>query len=211
MVTSFAENLRTWRIRSTSSGVVIEPSTIDTSYGPSTVARVASRKYAISTPSGERAAARPRSRACESWQPSHDANFQTASFGLRSDRHQSSRTPNAAFRLRPAENRAVAAYERRTPLAVAAVADAQRMLRSIESAMRLAAQTPRVEQGLDREAHHHLGTADHRHARVAGSNSARAISAGTTPTLPRHPAPAASTVSPTSSSRARAIARAPSA
>ena len=44
IVTSRRDMLRTLCMRSRSSGVVIEPSTSERSYGPSTVARLASRK-----------------------------------------------------------------------------------------------------------------------------------------------------------------------
>ena len=44
IVTSRRDLARTSLIRSASSGVVIEPSTSERSYGPSTVPRVASRK-----------------------------------------------------------------------------------------------------------------------------------------------------------------------
>jgi hypothetical protein len=73
---------RTSWIRASSCGVVTEPSTSETSYGPFAIALEASGKYAMST-----AFAMLRSSSSQSkmlnWHPSHEANFQTASFGLR--------------------------------------------------------------------------------------------------------------------------------
>ena len=67
-------------MRSSSSGVVIDPSTSETSYGPSTTARVASGKYAMCTsPARGMSSSSQLSRV--SWHPSHEANFHTASFG----------------------------------------------------------------------------------------------------------------------------------
>ena len=74
-----------WRriswIRSASCGVVIEPSTSERSYGPSTTALVASRKSEMSIWPVIASSSSSRSSSV-SWQPSHDANFQTASVGF---------------------------------------------------------------------------------------------------------------------------------
>src|SRR3990172_11830599 len=81
IVTRSFDAVRISRIRSASFAVVIEPSTRDKSYGPWTTVREASRKSAITS----RAATASRSSSQLSrvnWQPSQDANFQTASLGL---------------------------------------------------------------------------------------------------------------------------------
>src|SRR6516165_2559002 len=70
-------------MRSASWGVVIDPSTRDRSYGPLTTARDASGKCAISTSPATASNSSSQSNRLN-WQPSQDANFQTASFGLRS-------------------------------------------------------------------------------------------------------------------------------
>src|SRR6516225_259536 len=68
-------------MRSSSCGVVIEPSTNERSYGPFTTAREASAKLATSTsPAMVSKSSSQSSRV--NWQPSHDANFHTASLGL---------------------------------------------------------------------------------------------------------------------------------
>ena len=80
IVTSAFETRRTSWIRSASCGVVIEPSTMERSYGPSTSALDASRKEAISTSPAIASSSSSQSSSV-SWQPSQEANFQTASFG----------------------------------------------------------------------------------------------------------------------------------
>src|SRR5260370_27456339 len=68
-------------MRSASWGVVIEPSTRERSYGPRTVAREASGKWAISiSPATVSNSSSQSSRL--NWQPSQEANFQTASVGF---------------------------------------------------------------------------------------------------------------------------------
>ena len=82
MVTSARERRRTSWMRSASCGVVIEPSTSDRSYGPATIAprRLGEIGDLDRAGDGEQLVL-----AIEqlSWQPSQEANFQTASFGLR--------------------------------------------------------------------------------------------------------------------------------
>src|ERR1043166_684546 len=80
VIRNFEERRTCW-IRSASWGVVIEPSTSDTSYGPLTTARDASGKLAISIAPATASNSSSQSRRLN-WQPSHDANFQTASFGF---------------------------------------------------------------------------------------------------------------------------------
>ncbi len=70
-------------IRRASAGVVIEPSTSETSYGPETVARDISVKCAMWTASAKLKSSSSQSSKL-SWQPSQDANFHTASVGRRS-------------------------------------------------------------------------------------------------------------------------------
>src|SRR6516225_5114498 len=68
-------------MRSSSCGVVIEPSTSERSYGPFTTAREASTKLAMSICPAT--ASRSSSQSSnDNWQPSQDANFHTASLGL---------------------------------------------------------------------------------------------------------------------------------
>ena len=80
IVTSRRELSRIRLIRRASAGVVIEPSTNETSYGPVTSARDISVKCAMWT-----APARLNSSSSQSsklsWQPSQDANFHTARVG----------------------------------------------------------------------------------------------------------------------------------
>src|SRR5271166_2069378 len=68
-------------MRSASWGVVMEPSTSERSYGPLTTAREASGKLAISTASATASSSSSQSSRLN-WQPSHEENFHTASFGL---------------------------------------------------------------------------------------------------------------------------------
>src|SRR5689334_11531153 len=81
IVTRTWEAARTAWMRSASAGVVIEPSTSDTSYGPWTEALDASRKYETSTRSAMSSSSSSQLSSV-SWQPSHEANFHTASEGL---------------------------------------------------------------------------------------------------------------------------------
>ena len=68
-------------MRSASWAVVIDPSTIEMSYGRvgiSTIALLASTKWAISTRSANISSSSSQSSRL-SWQPSQEANFHTAS------------------------------------------------------------------------------------------------------------------------------------
>src|SRR5215471_4606603 len=59
----------------------MDPSTSDKSYGPFTIARDASAKFAISiSPTSASSSSSQSSKL--SWQPSQEANFHTASFGF---------------------------------------------------------------------------------------------------------------------------------
>jgi hypothetical protein len=80
MVTSTFDCSRTCRMRCASPDVVIEPSTSDTSYGPGRTVLDASRKCEIRTALATAASSSSQSSRV-SWQPSHEANFQTASVG----------------------------------------------------------------------------------------------------------------------------------
>src|SRR5918911_4305296 len=82
IVTRYFEARRTSRILSLSCGVVIDPSTNDISYGPCTIALEASGKFAISTSPATARISSSQSRNVN-WQPSQEANFHTAIFGLR--------------------------------------------------------------------------------------------------------------------------------
>src|SRR6266566_400490 len=81
IVTRYLEARRTWWIRSSSCGVVIDPSTSERSYGPFTTARDASGKLAISISPATASNSSSQSSKL-SWQPSQEANFQTARFGF---------------------------------------------------------------------------------------------------------------------------------
>src|SRR6516164_10231472 len=109
-------------MRSSSCGVVIEPSTNERSYGPFTTAREASAKLAISILPAMASKSFSQSSSV-SWQPSHEANFHTASFGL--GFASISQLPDAQPILDAivAENRAVFADELRAELAVPAKTD----------------------------------------------------------------------------------------
>src|SRR5262245_34591845 len=122
IVTRNREARRTCWIRSSSCGVVTEPSTSERSYGPSTIARDASGKYAISiSPATASNSSSQSSRL--SWQPSQEENFQTASVGfcLRAMLHLlcSQQTLDSAVW----KDRAVLADKIRSVLAVAAHAN----------------------------------------------------------------------------------------
>jgi hypothetical protein len=97
MVTSRPDWRRMSTMRSASWAVVIEPSTSDTSYGPSTIVDVASGKYEMATRSATASSSSSQSSRL-SWQPSHDANFHTARVGRRSSTvpPQRSRTRRAS-------------------------------------------------------------------------------------------------------------------
>src|SRR3990172_11346180 len=118
IVTRSFDAVRIARMRSASFAVVIEPSTRERSYGPLTSAREASRKSAITS----RAATASKSSSQFSrvnWQPSQDANFQTASLGLgaaMSDVLVLEPSADAVV----AKDRAVLAHELGSELAVAA-------------------------------------------------------------------------------------------
>src|SRR6266702_4151273 len=109
-------------MRSASCGVVMEPSTSERSYGPLTTAREASRKLAISSSSATASSSSSQSSRLN-WQPSQEANFHTASRGLRF--RGISHLAGSQKRLDPvvAEHWTVAAHESGAELAVAAEAD----------------------------------------------------------------------------------------
>src|SRR5512135_1017323 len=106
-------------MRSASCGVVIDPSTSDTSYGPLATAREASGKFAISIAPAIASSSRSQSSRV-SWHPSHEANFHTASFGLRW--RFTSYLPRGQQPLDPVEpeHRAILADELRPALAMPA-------------------------------------------------------------------------------------------
>ena len=74
IVTSSREARRTRAIRSTSCGVVIEPSTSDRSYGPRIRYLDASGKWAISTAAATLSSSSSQSSRL-SWQPSQELNL----------------------------------------------------------------------------------------------------------------------------------------
>src|SRR5690606_5110315 len=81
MLTSLRDSRRTSRMRSATWGVVMEPSTSETSYGPLRDGVVASAKRSMRTASASASSSSSRF-STESWHPSQEANFQTASVGL---------------------------------------------------------------------------------------------------------------------------------
>src|SRR5215469_12039717 len=117
MVTRYFEARRTCWIRSLSCGVVMDPSTSERSYGPFTFARDASRKLAISTSPATASNSSSQSSRLN-WQPSQEANFQTASLGLcgTSDLPQ----PEEGFYAVVSKHGPVLADEAGTKLAMAA-------------------------------------------------------------------------------------------
>src|SRR5512143_2464097 len=158
IVTRKRDCLRTCWMRSASCEVVIEPSTSVTSYGPFTTSREASRKFAISTSPTTARSSSSQSRS-DSWQPSHEANLNTASFG-----RATSHLPHAEEVPDPvvAEDRAVLAHEERAELAVPAHAD-----RALHVALHrdedVRVGHAALLQPERRVADHHLGPADERH------------------------------------------------
>src|SRR5215475_6467064 len=146
-------------MRSASLGVVIEPSTSDRSYGPLTTARDASTKYAISISSATVSSSSSQSSRLN-WQPSHEANFQTASFlRLRAI----SNLPFAQPRPDAVESkdRPVLANESRAEQAVPAKSDRafHIALHRNENALFADSPLPKFDYC---ESHHHLRAADHR-------------------------------------------------
>ena len=129
--------------------------------GPWHHRRASPRGNRRSRPRRRRPAARPRSRAGVSWQPSQEANFQTASLGLRPARHrQISRMLKRRREPVVGEHRPVLADEGRAELAVAAEADGAfhvALHREVDRAR--PARPPSCKRG-DREAHHDLRAAD---------------------------------------------------
>ena len=198
-MTSFRDERRTSWIRSASCGVVTEPSTSDRSYGPSTVALLASRKYAISISPASASSSSSQSSS-DSWQPSQEANFQTASVGLRVSVGHSSRTPIRSADLVVAIDRAVAADQRRAELAVAAVAEPAAHVALHRDVDPLGA--ARRARASARAAKCIMISGPQTNATVeSGSKRAPPISFGTTPTLPRQPPSAVSTVTSTCRSK----------
>src|SRR5215472_3600864 len=82
IVTRKPDAARTSRMRSASALVVIDPSTSDTSYGPGSTVLDASVNDAMCTDSVI-ASSSSSQFSSVSWQPSQEANFQTARLGLR--------------------------------------------------------------------------------------------------------------------------------
>src|SRR6516164_4261417 len=122
IVTRYLDARRIRWMRSSSCGVVMEPSTSERSYGPFTIHREASAKFATSTLSAIASSSSSQSSNVN-WQPSHDANFHTASLGL--GLGSISQLPNSQPMLDAvvAKNRAVLADELRAKLAVPAKTD----------------------------------------------------------------------------------------
>jgi len=81
IATSTRDSARIRRIRSASAGVVIDPSTSATSYGPGWTALDASRKWAIRIRPASVSSSSSQSSTV-SWQPSHEASLKTASVGV---------------------------------------------------------------------------------------------------------------------------------
>src|SRR3990172_6731127 len=161
IVTRSFDAVRISRMRSASFAVVIEPSTRERSYGPLTTVRDASRKSAITN----RATTASKSSSQFSrvnWQPSHDASFQTASFGLgaaMSDVRVLEPSADAVV----AKDRAVLADELGSELAVAAEPD--RALHVALHREKDAVGGHSVgEQAAHRVPHHDLRAAHHHHA-----------------------------------------------
>src|SRR6516225_3376242 len=109
-------------MRSASCGVVMEPSTSESWYGPFITAREASTKLAISTSPAMVSSSSSQSSSVN-WQPSQDANFQMASLGLGLPVISKLPDPQPTFNAVIAKNRAVFADELRAELAVATKAD----------------------------------------------------------------------------------------
>src|SRR5208282_3453976 len=158
IVTRCFDCCRTLRMRCASCAVVIDPSTSDRSYGPSSMALEASGKLATCTASASVSSSSSQSSK-DSWQPSHEANFHTASLG--SLRSPMSDLPHGEDLgdLVQAHHWPVLADEGGSELTMAAQTDGAlhvALHRQIDSVSRNAG----VAQGACREAHHHLWSAD---------------------------------------------------
>src|ERR1035441_5040685 len=160
IVTRCLDCRRTLRMRSASCAVVIDPSTSDRSYGPSSIALEASGKLAICT-----AAASVRSSSSQSskdsWQPSHEANFHTASRGrLRSLMSDLPHGEDLGD-LVEAHHRTVLADEGGSELAVTTQTDGAFHV-ALHRKIDPVGQNARLAQRVHRESHHHFRSADQR-------------------------------------------------
>ena len=81
IVTRQRESSRTSLTRCASSGVAMEPSTREMSYGPGMISRDASGKFAILTDPAMASSSLSQFSSV-SWQPSQEENFHTARVGL---------------------------------------------------------------------------------------------------------------------------------
>src|SRR5262245_20899273 len=161
MVTRYLEARRTCWIRSWSWGVVMDPSTSERSYGPLTTARDASRKLAISTSPATASSSSSQSSRL-SWQPSQEANFQTASFGLCLRAISYLPLGEQAVHATVLEHGAILADEVWPVLAVPTEADGTfhvALHRDVHMICRYAT----LLELLHREAHHDLGPTDQRY------------------------------------------------
>src|SRR5262245_7916260 len=144
-------------MRSTSCGVLIEPSTSDRSYGPLATAREASTKLQISiSPATASSSSSQSSRL--NWQPSHDANFPTPSFVFLClsilQLTDSKPVRDAVI----AEDRAIFADELRAELTVAAKADGTLHV-AFHRQENVFGKHSALLQLKYRVSHHHLGAA----------------------------------------------------
>ena len=155
IVTRNRDAARTRWIRSASCGVPIEPSTSDRSYGPSITSREASGKEAMSIAPATSSSSSSQFKS-ESWQPSQEANFHTASVGLRAATHHTSRVENHGA-IAGYGNTGPSRHTRKGPnWQCPHIATAHCMLRSIDKKTRSAG-TPACVQRVEREPHHDLG------------------------------------------------------
>src|ERR1022692_1685013 len=165
------DSRRTLRMRSASCAVVIDPSTNERSYGPSSTALDASGKLAIWMASASAKSSSSQS-SNESWHPSHDANFQTASRGrfrsLMSDLPHGEDLSDAV----KSHHRPVLADERGSELTATAKTDGAFHI-TLHRKIDMVGRDARVAQGAHREAHHDFRSANQRNGIVRIENHSR--------------------------------------
>src|SRR5215470_20160381 len=163
MVTRYFEARRTCWMRSASCCVVMEPSTSERSYGPLTTAREASAKLAISISPATASNSSSQSSKLN-WQPSQDANFHTASFGLCSRLISNLPFHQQVLHAAVLEYRAVLADKMRPVLAMAAKANCALHV-ALHRKVYMFRGNAVFRQFRRREAHHDFG-ATHQRERI---------------------------------------------
>src|SRR5271167_967420 len=161
IVTRNFEFRRTCWMRSASCGVVMDPSTSERSYGPFNTARDASAKLAISTsPATANSSSSQSSRL--NWQPSQEANFQTASFGFCFRTISNLPLYEQALNSTVLEYGTISTDEVRPVLTMSAEAQGAFHI-ALHRDVNMLSRYPALLQLSSSEAHHDLGTTDQCH------------------------------------------------